>query len=108
MGAVGREHVGKSPEKQQVSGPRGAKSGAVGHAIAAEAAEVLKTWPLLPPAVRAGILAMIRAVPAANERGVASPAPAAAALSVPANSRTFRGAEPHGTIRTPGPNGSFK
>jgi len=61
MGAVGREHVTESPENRQVIGAGGAKSGALGPEITPEVAEVLNAWPTLPPPVRAGILAMIRA-----------------------------------------------
>jgi hypothetical protein len=61
MGAVGREHVADSPEKQQMFGASGANSGAPGPETAPDPAEVVKAWPMLSPAVQAGILAMVRA-----------------------------------------------
>ena len=61
MGAVGREHVGNSLEKHQMFEASGANSGAPGPETAPDPAEVVKAWPMLSPAVQAGILAMVRA-----------------------------------------------
>ncbi len=51
---------GKCPEKPHLSSERGTKSGTVGDDLA-NLVDLLKAWPDLPAAVRAGILAMVRA-----------------------------------------------
>ena len=61
MGAVGREHLSESLENAHMFGAGGANSGAPRPEIEPDAAEVVEAWPALPPAVRAGILAMVRA-----------------------------------------------
>lgn len=71
MGLVGPEHPSKSPGKTHVPGESGAKSGALpGDSVAQPApatptdpdlAAVIAAWPSVPLAVRAGILAMVKA-----------------------------------------------
>jgi hypothetical protein len=66
MGAVGREHVTESPEKQQMFGSGGAESGALADKSVAvplsndpELKMVLEAWPNLPKAIRAAIMALV-------------------------------------------------
>ncbi len=57
----GSELSQQSPGKSQFSSAGGAKSGAVGALIDTDLQAVVAAWPALPDAVKAGILAMIRA-----------------------------------------------
>jgi len=60
----GAEHGPKSSGKQGVGNPSGAECGALGAReapIDPELVAVVDAWPKLPQAIRAGILAMIRA-----------------------------------------------
>jgi len=68
MGAVGFEHPSEMPDKQRIPADRGTESGTLGDGAASnrqpadpDLADVVKAWPDLPAAVKAGILAMIRA-----------------------------------------------
>ncbi len=65
MEAAGIEHGPKSSGNQGVGNESGAECGALGAREALNApglAEVVEAWPTLPEAIKAGILAMIRAV----------------------------------------------
>jgi len=60
----GLEQSADSPRRVQVSETAGAKSGAVDREngpIDPDLAQVIETWPTLPPAIREAILAMLRA-----------------------------------------------
>ena len=64
MAGTGFELPQESPGNSTIANQSGAKSGALGaqnDPIDAELAEVVQAWPGLPDALRAGILAMIRA-----------------------------------------------
>jgi hypothetical protein len=63
---AGVEHPSNSSDKHAVSEPGGAKSDAndgstPGSLLPADLAAVIYAWPTLPPAMRAGILAMVHA-----------------------------------------------
>lgn len=71
LGAVGCEHPANSAGNPPVLTQGGAESDATdatdapkpqpAPVLPADLAEVLNTWPALPPAIRAGILAMVKA-----------------------------------------------
>lgn len=64
MEAAGIEHGPKSSGNQGVGNQSGAESGALGAReapIDPELAAVVDAWPALPAAIKAGILAMVRA-----------------------------------------------
>jgi hypothetical protein len=61
---MGIEPPPESPEKSSVLSEGGAESGAPTQAIptlGTDLAEIVSAWPKLPEAIRAGILALIRA-----------------------------------------------
>jgi len=61
----GTAHPAKTPGNRGASARQRAKSGAIEPetpSIAPDLAAVVEAWPKLPQAIRAGILAMIRAV----------------------------------------------
>jgi len=72
MGATGLEHSHDSSGNTRVSESGGSKSGNSGPDSGApmaadpELAAVVAAWPELPPAIRAGILAMVGAAAAHN------------------------------------------
>jgi hypothetical protein len=60
----GLEPAANSPENSTNPAPGGAKSGAQAsekHVIDPALAALIDAWPMLPEAIRAGILAMVRA-----------------------------------------------
>jgi hypothetical protein len=59
LGAPGTELSGKIPEKQGVSNPGGAKSGAFPPEIDADLAKVVTAWPKLGADARRSILAIV-------------------------------------------------
>ncbi len=64
MGDEGLEPVAQNPTKTVRSANSAAESGAVGadsSPISPELAEVIDAWEALPKAIKAGILAMVRA-----------------------------------------------
>jgi hypothetical protein len=63
MGDEGTEHTIKTPIKPHLSEPSGAECGAVGaaDALPADLAAVVRAWPSLPAAVKAGIVALVKA-----------------------------------------------
>jgi len=71
VGDTGLEQSSGSSIKPHFPGQHGTESGTVGEApmpasitsadLPPDLAEILKVWPSLPPAIRAGILAMVRA-----------------------------------------------
>jgi hypothetical protein len=58
LGAVGFEHPTKTPENRLISLGGGAKSSA----LSIELQKLINRWPELPPAIRAGILAIVNSV----------------------------------------------
>ena len=65
MGATGLEPVAYSPEKTRSGGGSGAESGAESGdpaPIDADLRRLIDAWPTLPDPVRAGIIAMVKAV----------------------------------------------
>jgi hypothetical protein len=61
---MGIEHPSNPLENSPLSAQGGAESGALAltnHAIDPALASVIRAWPTLPEAIRAGILAMVRA-----------------------------------------------
>lgn len=74
MGPVGLEHPPLAAPKTPLSEDSGAKSGAQDAAqpsnppsLPPELAEVVKAWPNLPDAIRAGILAMVKSATGAGQ-----------------------------------------
>ena len=64
MGGTGLERPAKPLRKQAIAETGGAESGALGgefDPVDPDLAAVIEAWPKLPEAVRAGILAMVRA-----------------------------------------------
>lgn len=64
VGRAGIEHPANSPEKPQVSNEGGAESGAPiaeSPALPPDLRELANAWPMLPSALKAGILAMVKA-----------------------------------------------
>ena len=59
MGDEGTEHTRNSPENPPVPDPSGADSSAL--AIPSDLADVVNAWSNLPPALKMGVLAMIKA-----------------------------------------------
>jgi hypothetical protein len=57
---LGPEQPKKSRQKTQIATRSGAKSGACG-AQNNDLGTVIEAWPTLPPALRAGIVAMVKA-----------------------------------------------
>jgi hypothetical protein len=65
MGGTGREHHSKSPEKAPLPEKGGTESGTLADDSGrSDLRQVIVAWPTLPAAVRAAIIAMIRANPA--------------------------------------------
>jgi hypothetical protein len=70
MGDTGLEQGVDSPGKAAFSENGGAESGALGAQSGvtdADLARVIKAWPTLTVAIRAGIVAMVKAAARANE-----------------------------------------
>jgi hypothetical protein len=64
VGRTGREHLANSSETAQVSRAPEAKGEAVGQQnppADPDLARVMEAWPALPPALKAGIVAMVKA-----------------------------------------------
>jgi hypothetical protein len=68
VGDTGLEHIEKTPGKQAIPSLGGAESGAVltsgPSPLPSELTEIIAGWSRLPNAVRAGIVAMVKAVTA--------------------------------------------
>ena len=71
MGDTGLEHTLNSSEQHAVSEIGGAESGAVAaetSSIDPDLQAVIEAWPMLPEAIKAGILAMARAASVAGQQ----------------------------------------
>ena len=63
MGGTGREPPVKLSEKTPIASTGGAESGALQdetEAVDPDLAAIAEAWPMLPEAIRAGIMAMVR------------------------------------------------